>query len=201
MQQSAVAGIKLRLFVNKYMRTLQLLLILGLLYSCNRPNNQVILENYFDGYYNQGFNSIAGLLADSVTIKELPNYEMKYSKNEFRIFYQWDSVFQPTQRFTIIGQTDSTIDYIEERYSKRFEFLQHNPLKLKQRIYFQQGKISILENRAYLNFDVEKWTSNRDSLVSWIDRSHPELSGFIYDMTKEGAENYLKAIELYNSDR
>lgn len=181
------------------MRILKLLFIFGLLYSCNPPNNQVVLEKYFEGYYNQGFNSISSLLADSVTIKELPDYEMKYSRDEFRIFYQWDSVFQPRHKFTIIEQTDTTIDYIEERYSKRFEFLQHNPLKLKQRIYFQQGKILILENREYLNFDVEKWMSNRDSLVSWIDGNHPELSGFIYDMTKEGAENYLKAIELYKN--
>jgi hypothetical protein len=174
-------------------------MLFGLLNSCNPHTNEVKLEDFFEGYYNNGFNSISNLLADSVTIRELPDYEMKYSRDEFRIFYEWDSVFQPTHRFSVTGQTDTTIDYIEERYSIRFEFLQHNPLKLKQRIYFQQGKISVLETTEYLNFDLEKWTSKRDSLVLWIDKNHPELSGFIFDMTKEGAANYLKAIKLYKN--
>jgi len=181
------------------MRNLQLILFFGLLNSCNQSDNQVILEKYMNGYYNQGFNSISSLLADSVTIKDLPDYEIKYSKDEFRIIYQWDSVFQPENKYTIIEQTDTTIDFIEGRYSKRFEFLEHNPLKLKQRIHFKHRQISIIENWEYLNFDVDKWTSNRDSLVSWVDRNQPELSGFIYDMTKEGAEKYMKAIVLYKN--
>ncbi len=56
-----------------------------------------------DGYYNQGFNSISNLLADSVTIKDAPNYEITYSKEEYKIMYQWDSTFQPENKFTIIG--------------------------------------------------------------------------------------------------
>jgi hypothetical protein len=181
------------------MRKIQILLAIGLLISCKRTDHKTLFERYNDGYYNEGFNSISSLLADSVTIKDGPNYEMKYSKDEFRLIYQWDSTFQPQNKFTIIDQTDTTIDFIEERYSKRFEFLEHDTLKMKQRIHLKDGQISIIENREYLNFDLNKWTSNRDSLVSWIDKNHPELSGFIYDMTKEGAENYLKAIELYNN--
>ena len=56
---------------------------------------------------------------------------------------------------------------------------------MKQRIHFKQGVITTIENREYMNFDVPKWTSNRDSLVSWIDINHPELSGFINDLTKK----------------
>lgn len=180
-------------------RKIQLVMLLGLLISCNRTDPKTLFDSYNTGYYHKGFNSISSLLADSVTIKDAPDYEVKYSKDEFRIYYQWDSTFQPNNEFEIIEQTDSTIDILEKRYSKRFEYLEHNPLIMKQRIYFENGQISIIENREYLNFDVPKWTSNRDSLVSWIDRNHPELSGFIYDLTKEGAGNYLKAIELYKN--
>ncbi len=181
------------------MRLLQLVFIFILLNSCKQTDNKVILEKYFDGYYNHGFKSISGLLADSVTIIDATGYEITYARDEYRIFYQWDSVFQPENNFTIIDQTDTTIDIIEERYSQRFEFLEHNPLNMKQRIHIKQGEISVIENVEYLNFNVNKWTSNRDSLVAWINSHHPELSGFIYDLTREGAENYLKAIELYQN--
>lgn len=49
----------------------------------------------------------------------------------------------------------------------------------------------------YKNFDLYQWSSRRDTLVKWIETYHPELSGFNFDMTKNGAENYLKSIELY----
>ena len=181
------------------MRYIGLILILGLINSCNQPDNQVILDKFMDGYYNQGFMSISSMLADSVTIKDVPDYEVTYSKDDYKIQYQWDSTFQPEIKYTITDQTDTTIDFFVDRYSIRFEFLEHNPLKMKQRIYFKNGQISVIENMEYLNFDVDKWTSNRDSLVNWIDRYHPELNGFIYDLTKKGAEDYIKAIELYKN--
>lgn len=181
------------------MRHLQIILVFGLLISCNHPDNQTILENYMDGYYNHGYHGISIMLADSVSIIDVPDYKVTYSKDEYKVIYQWDSVFKPSNEFEIIGQTDTTIDILEKRYSKRFEFLEHNPLIMKQRIHFKQGVITTIENREYMNFDVPKWTSNRDSLVSWIDINHPELTGFINDLTKKGAEDYLKAIKLYKN--
>lgn len=181
------------------MRHLQILLVFGLLISCNQLDNQTVLKNYMDGYYNHGFDDISSMIADSVTIIDVPNYSVTYTKDEYRMIFQWDSVFQTNNEIEILGQTDSTVDILEKRYSKRFEFLEHNPLIMKQRIHFKQGVITTIENREYLNFDVPKWTSNRDSLVSWIDINHPELSGFINDLTKKGAEDYMKAIELYKN--
>lgn len=181
------------------MRYLQIFLVFGLLISCNKPDNQTILQNFMNGYYIHGFDDISSMLADSVTIIDVPDYTVTYTKDEYRMIFQWDSVFQTKNEIEILGQTDSTVDILEKKYSKRFEFLEHNPLIMKQRIHFNQGVITTIENREYMNFDVPKWTSNRDSLVLWIDRNHPELSGFIYDLTKKGAENYLKAIELYQN--
>ena len=43
----------------------------------------------------------------------------------------------------------------------------------------------------------EIWQRERDSLVNWIKENHPELDGFVHDLSMEGAQNYLKAISLY----
>ena len=59
------------------------------------------------------------------------------------------------------------------------------------------GKISKEDIFDYLVFDFEKWQIRRDTLVTWIDKNHPNLSGFVYDQTVKGGQNYLKAIELY----
>lgn len=98
-----------------------------------------------------------------------------------------------------IKYTDSTVDVTQSISSKRFEFLGNNPLITKKRICFENNKITQIETLAYQNVDWKVWTEKRDSLVKWIDSNHKELSGFIYDLTQKGAEDYLKAIELYQS--
>lgn len=66
-----------------------------------------------------------------------------------------------------------------------------------QKLTYDDGKICTIEIMDYENFDLYQWSSRRDTLVKWIETYHPELSGFNFDMTKNGAENYLKSIELY----
>jgi hypothetical protein len=71
---------------------------------------------------------------------------------------------------------------------------------MRKKVYFKSGKIAEIENVEYQNVNWSTWTKNRDSLVNWIDKQHPELSGFINDMTKTGGINYIKAIELYTKN-
>ena len=49
--------------------------------------------------------------------------------------------------------------------------------------------------------DLEKWIPRRDSLSTWVDRNHPEIKGFVNDMTPFGAQNYLKAIDLFRNKK
>lgn len=37
----------------------------------------------------------------------------------------------------------------------------------------------------------------RDSLVAWTARNHPELDNFINDLSMKGALKYKKTMELY----
>jgi len=55
-----------------------------------------------------------------------------------------------------------------------------------------------MSNVEDLVFDLQKWASRRDTLVNWIDQNYPDLSGFIFDQTRQGANNYLEAMKLFN---
>ena len=71
----------------------------------------------------------------------------------------------------------------------------------KVKISFTSGKISRFEDLESVGTDWDVWGAKRDSLVSWIKMNHPELDGFVNDMTMNGSINYLKAIELYTADK
>ena len=181
------------------MSRLLIFLVIGFLVSCNAPDNKSLYKEYINSYVNKGFESISNILADTILIKDIENYEVRYSKQDFRTYYQWDSVFQPRYEIMKLTSTDSTVNVTQSVSSLRFEFLGNNPLITKQRIYFDNRKIKTIENLKYLNVDWEIWTSKRDSLINWIDSNHHELAGFIYDMTPNGAEKYIEAMRLYNN--
>jgi len=76
-----------------------------------------------------------------------------------------------------------------------------------QQLFIQQDliyRISRSLESIILNWftsDTLQWSSRRYSLVSWIKIYYPYLDGFVYDQTLEGAQNYLKAIELYTDEK
>jgi len=61
------------------------------------------------------------------------------------------------------------------------------------------GKISKFEDFESIGTNWTVWEKEKEALVSWIKTNHPELDGFINDMSLNGAVNYLKAIKLYRA--
>ncbi|MEZ4841262.1 MAG: hypothetical protein R2821_07060 [Flavobacteriaceae bacterium] len=54
-----------------------------------------------------------------------------------------------------------------------------------QVIHFDKDKItSGIETTKYVIFNDSVFVKNRDGLLDWIDKNHPELNGFIHDQTK-----------------
>ena len=94
---------------------------------------------------------------------------------------------------------DKNMEAIISKTCKRIRFLHDSATVYKVSIAFEGNKITCMETFDYEVFDFGKWQSNRDSLVKLIDENHPYLSGFVNDQTLTGAQNYLKAIELYES--
>jgi hypothetical protein len=125
---------------------------------------------------------------------------MPFSQKTFYEHFKWDSVFQPTYRIVEIEELDSQIVATVSVESLRFEFLRNNPLTCKHKISFKGRKISKLEALGCIDADWGLWQKERDSLVNWIHIYHPELDGFIHDLSMNGALNYLKAIDLYKSN-
>jgi hypothetical protein len=82
----------------------------------------------------------------------------------------------------------------------RFEFLKNNPLSCRHKISFKDGKIAKLETLECIDADWGIWQKERDSLVNWVHIHHPDLDGFVHDLSMQGAINYLKAIELYKDN-
>ena len=81
--------------------------------------------------------------------------------------------------------------------SPRFELLKNNPLTCKHRFHFKSGKIIKIENLECIDANWDVWEKERDTLVKWIKDNHPELEGFIHDLSMKGAKDYMTAIALY----
>ncbi len=159
---------------------------------------QDIIEAYYGGLNAADFKQVRDVVADSFTLIE-GEFVTPLTRDEHYVVFQWDSVFATTYTIEKIEAIEDGARALVASSSKRYAFLKNNPLTCEMTFSLSAGKIARVKVGDCAHADWEVWASRRDSLVSWVDDNHPELSGFINDLTKEGAENYLRAIELYES--
>ena len=157
-----------------------------------------LVTKYYNAFNASDFTQLVPLITDSITIIE-GDYVMPFSHNSFYEHFKWDSIFQPTYKIVELeGQNNQIIATVASS-SKRYKFLKNDPLICRFKISFNSNRIAKLEALECLNTDWNVWQEERDSLVNWIEANHPELDGFIHDLTMDGAKDYLKAIELYKN--
>lgn len=188
------------------LKTKFILIVLGLvpmLFSCNSKQKDMaheqLVRDYFHGFNTGDYNLISNSISDSIKITE-KEYVIVHARNDFHRHFQWDSVFAP--KYNIIDlkvDGDCAIGTVSKT-CKRIEFLQDSALVSNVSIYFSDNKISEIQTTEYVFLDYLKWQPRRDNLTSWIDENHPELSGFVSDISIKGAQNYLKAIALSKSN-
>jgi PBP1b-binding outer membrane lipoprotein LpoB len=166
--------------------------------ATQRPTPGELVTEYYEAFNFSDYSRITTVIADSITIVE-GEYVMPYSQESFYEQFKWDSVFQPTYEILEVENQNNQIIATVVSSSKRYRFLKNDPLTCQFRISFNSNKITKLEAIDFLDTDWEVWQTERDSLVNWTSRNHPELDGFIHDLTMKGAINYLKAIELYEN--
>jgi hypothetical protein len=156
------------------------------------------IKEYYNGFKNGDFDQIRKTISDTITLVE-GSYVMPYTKESFREHFKWDSIFEPTYKVVKMEPLENL--YVAEISveSLRFDFLKNNPLTSMQRFYFESGKISHVENVGFVGTNWEQWNIQKERLVHWIAINHPELDGFINDLTMQGGLNYLEAIKLYQN--
>ncbi|MGO4918672.1 hypothetical protein [Maribacter spongiicola] len=181
------------------MKNIFLILLLTVIFtSCGNQklSHKETVNRYYKAFDSGDFDKIKRVTHDSITMMN-GDFVTPFDNNNFYEFYKWDSVFKPS--YKIIELTEQNNDVIATITQKniRNEFLKNNPLQFKVKLSFSADKISRLEELEYIDVNWQEWNQEKDSLVNWIKVNHPNLDGFVNDMTLAGAMKYLKAIELY----
>lgn len=177
--------------------------LLGLLFlfaSCQNEkktrDHQQIIEDYFAELNRSNITEASKFVSPNILVSEFEFIQVINKEDWFRQF-RWDSIFNPNYKILEISESEEKVEATISKECQRIRYLHDGPTIYKVSFEFRNDMISKDHTFEYLKFDFEKWQSRRDSLVSWIDDNHPELSGFIYDQTVKGGQDYLFAIELY----
>lgn len=185
------------------MKRLAIIFLLALLFiACQDkkeyPSALEITQDYYQALDNSDTSQMAGLLSDSLLTRETEyDYEQTFSKSEYLEWMRWDSVFNPTYEVLSMASEDSLVRATVAKLDSRIEFLHITPIETEQVFRFDRGKITSIETTQYLRFNDTLFVQTRDSMVAWIKQHHPELDGYIFDQTLQGAQNYVKALKLY----
>ena len=168
--------------------------------SCNMnqsASSEMIISEYFSGYNMRNFDMISTYVSDSILISEM-DHVVSSDRQELYTHFQWDSVFIPKYKIIDLVSNEDTVFVTASKICKRIKYLHDKPTVYKANFIIDHQQIVKVQTTEFLEFDYKIWEARRDSLVAWIDDNHNALSGFQYDLTLQGAHNYLEAIDLYN---
>ncbi len=164
-----------------------------------KPNKLQITKQYFNTLTNSDYSEMSTWFGDSLTTKE-GDYDQVYSQSEYLEFLKWDAVFDPTYEILKMEQEGEIVKAKISKQDKRILFLLEEPFITNQILRFQNDKILSVET-TYLNFDYPIWKRKKNALLTWTEKNHPELNGFIHDQTEAEGLKFLKAIELYKKSK
>ena len=188
------------------MKTNRLLIIAviisSILYNCkkDRKSNLEIAKTYYKALISSDQKMMQQLLLDSLyTVETDYDYEQTFSREQYALnWLPWDAAFNPTYEILEINEDNNIVKATISKIDKRIEFLHHQPTIWKEEISFSEDRILKI-TRTNVVFNASLWEENRNTFLSWVDEYHPELKGFIFDQTPEGAEKYLRAIQLFSN--
>jgi len=170
--------------------------------GCRQKNisNTETVKKYFDARNSVDFNEIKTLISDSIAVTE-GDYIMPYTLDSYYEVFKWDSVFQSTYEIVNLKEINQQVIASVALNSIRNEFLQNSQMTCQFKLTVHAGKISKIESLECKDADWGMWQKRVNSLVNYIKTNHPDLDGFIHDMTMDGAKNYIQAIRLYQESK
>lgn len=181
---------------------LSVLFLLSFFTGCDKQKSthQETVSQYYASRDIGNYNELKILINDSITITA-GDFVMPYDHDSFHEQFKWDSIFKPAYEVVGLEEKNDQIIASVRLKSVRNTFLKNEAMTCDYKISFHSGKISKIEELDCKDVDWSIWQKERDSLVGWIKENHPELDGFINDMTMRGAMNYVKAIGLYEAEK
>ncbi len=176
---------------------LVILLLLFFLIGCNnqKSNRKETVIRYYNAFDSGKYNEIKTLINDSIA-QINGDFITSYNHDSFYGFFKWDSIFKSSYEVVELVEKEDDIIVTVSQENLRNAFLKNNPLVYKVKVSFDFGKISKLEDLEYIDTNWEVWNREKNDLVAWIKKNHPDLDGFVNDMTMKGAKRYLKAIDF-----
>ena len=154
------------------------------------------VTKYYNGFDTGNFNEIKSVLGDSITLSS-GDYVMPYGHSDFYEFFKWDSVFDTSFKIIDLIEKGNQIEVKIKSESDRYRYLENNPLETKFLISFDEERITSIKDLGSETADWVIWRTKVDTLVNWTKVHHPELDGFIFDISMKGAQNYREAIRHF----
>ena len=182
------------------MKHIILFIIVLLFANCTekQPTKSEQIKAYYNGYKNAKYEHIKDVIADSLTTV-YGDYTSTFTPQRYYEQFKWDSIFKPVYELVAIHQIDDQIIATVTKRSLKLQFLNNNPMTCRYQFEFTSGNISRIEELDCNDANWKAWKEGVDILVNWVKINHPELDGFIHNLSMQGAIDYLKAIELYNN--
>lgn len=170
--------------------------------SCKEVSQQnnnavLIVQQYYEALNTGDLIKAKSLLADSI-VKTEGVEKIAYTKEDFSHYLEWDMSFEPKYELAgITNGADGVVNCNVRKTCKRIAFLNEAPTEYEERWTTKEGKLATFEIQNYISFNETLWVKNVTALTTFINTNHPEMKDFIYDQTKQGARDYLKAMDLY----
>ncbi len=151
------------------------IVIIALMCSCNYSSEKLTtdknINDYFKGLNESNFKQIESSISDSLVTME-GGFVLTENSKDYYIHFQWDSVFSPT--YDVINSSKISDDLFEVTLSKtckRIKYLHDTATVYKARFDISKNQIIKIDNFELVYFDTLKWSSRRDTLVSWIKKN------------------------------